>query len=239
MVETILSDARAQVAAGRDPDWKELRDRVRALELGTTAEREALRQLEQVGAVQRGRRAVARPVTPPAAPAPRKPLFVTKPTISGTMDVRHTRAHVLEWTPLKTVEQWEVRISERPTVRGGRRQQTSPHDRHDRNPHHTGPSGAEPPAADRQEGRADLLAVRPTDPRHAAAPRRPPGRLRPAARAAPPPIVRSGAGRGGPIRRAPRRGGAARRRARSRRARTACGAVRHPLAGCAASRTSG
>jgi hypothetical protein len=129
MVETILSDARAQVAAGRDPDWKELRDRVRALELGKNAERDALRQLEQVGAVHRARRAVARPVAPPVAPAPRKPLFVTKPTISGTMDVRHTRAHVLEWTPLKTVEQWEVRISERPTVRGGyevRSEQTLP-----------------------------------------------------------------------------------------------------------------
>jgi hypothetical protein len=129
MVETILSDARAEVAAGRDPDWKQLRDRVRALQLGKKAEREALRQLEQVGAVHRARRAVARPVAPPPAPAPRKPLFVTKPTISGTMDVRRAREHVLEWTPLRTVEQWEVRISERPSVRGDyvvRSEQTLP-----------------------------------------------------------------------------------------------------------------
>jgi hypothetical protein len=129
MVETILSDARAQVAAGRDPDWKQLRDRVRALELGKKAERDALRQLEQVGAVHRARRAVARPAAPPPAPASRKPLLVTKPTISGTMDVRRAREHVLEWTPLKTVEQWDVRISERPSVRADyvvRSEQTLP-----------------------------------------------------------------------------------------------------------------
>jgi hypothetical protein len=117
MVETILSDARAQVAAGRDPDWKQLRDRVRSLDLGAKAERDALRQLEQVGAVYRARRAVARPATPPPASAPRKPLLVTKPTISGTMEVRRPREHVLEWSPLPTVEQWEVRISERPNAR--------------------------------------------------------------------------------------------------------------------------
>lgn len=119
MVDEILSEARAAVAAGRNPDWKQLRDRVRALALGKQAERDALAQLERVGAVQRARRVVERVASaPPPPPAPRRPLFVTKPAISGNMDVRRAREHVLEWTPLRTVETWEVRISARPDVRG-------------------------------------------------------------------------------------------------------------------------
>src|SRR5437764_13368357 len=118
MLDEILSEARAAVAAGRNPDWKQLRDRVRALELGAKAERDVLAQLERVGAVQRARRAVERSAAAPTPPAPRRPLFVTKPAISGNMDVRRAGEHVLEWTPLKTVEAWDVRISARPDVRG-------------------------------------------------------------------------------------------------------------------------
>ena len=117
MMEEILSEARAAVAAGRNPDWKQLRDRVRALGLGKKAERDALAQLERVGAVQRARRVVQRAVEP-EPPAPRRPLIVTKPAVTGNMDVRRAGEHVLEWTPLRTVEAWDVRISTRPNVRG-------------------------------------------------------------------------------------------------------------------------
>lgn len=116
MIDTILSEARAAVAAGRDPDWKALRDRLRAAGLGARDLKDAMARLERLGAVHRARRSVT-PAPAPAAPAPRKPLFVTKPTITGNMDVRRAGEHVLAWRPLANVDAWEVRISERASLR--------------------------------------------------------------------------------------------------------------------------
>jgi hypothetical protein len=116
MIDAILSEARAAVAAGRDPDWKSLRDRLRAAGLGAKELKEAMARLERIGAVQRARRSAA-PPPPTPAPAPKPALLRTKPTITGNMDVRRAREHVLAWTPLPAVESWEVRISERPDLR--------------------------------------------------------------------------------------------------------------------------
>ena len=116
MIDAILSEARAAVAAGQTPDWKALRDRIRAAAANRREEREALQRLERVGAVHRARG--VRPQPTVTAAAPRKPsLLRTKPTISGNMDVRRAGDHVLAWTPLPAVEAWEVRISERPDRR--------------------------------------------------------------------------------------------------------------------------
>ena len=116
MIDDILSEARAAVAAGRDPDWKSLRDRVRAAGLGTKDLKEAMARLERIGAVQRARKSAAPPAAAPA-PAPRPALLRTKPTITGNMAVRRAGEHVLAWKPLPAVETWEVRISERPDLR--------------------------------------------------------------------------------------------------------------------------
>ena len=119
MLDDILDEARSLVAAGRDPDWKALRDRIRALELGRNAQRDALQQLERVGAVQRARTLV-RQKPAPAAPAPplRKPLLRTRATITGNMDVRRGQGDVLVWRREPSVTAWELRISARPDPRG-------------------------------------------------------------------------------------------------------------------------
>lgn len=116
MIDTILSEARATVAAGGTPDWKALRDRIRELAANGREEREALQRLERVGAVHRARSVRPKPAEPPA-PARRPALLRTKPTVSGNMEVRRAGEHVLAWTPLPAVEQWEVRISERRDAR--------------------------------------------------------------------------------------------------------------------------
>ncbi|HVU77807.1 MAG TPA: hypothetical protein VHC67_09515 [Gaiellaceae bacterium] len=120
--DPILREARALVAAGGTPDWKALRDRIRALGLGTAPEREALRRLERVGAVHRAR-ATVRPKAAEAAPAPspapglRSALLRTRPTVTGNMDVRR-EGDALVWPPERAVAAWELRISERPDPRG-------------------------------------------------------------------------------------------------------------------------
>src|SRR5690348_3142318 len=110
--EPIIDEARALVAAGKSPDWKELRDRIRAL---GGDQREALRRLERVGAVHRAR-ASAPPA--PVAPAPRAPLFKSRATVTGNMDVRRDGETTLAWRPEPKVTAWEIRISERPDPRG-------------------------------------------------------------------------------------------------------------------------
>ena len=116
MIDAILTEARAAVAAGASPDWKALRDRIRAAAATRREERDALQRLERVGAVHRARG--VRPEPAVATAPPRQPLLLrTKPTISGNMDVRRAGEHVLAWKPLPAVEAWEVRISERPDRR--------------------------------------------------------------------------------------------------------------------------
>jgi hypothetical protein len=110
--EPIIDEARALVGAGKSPDWKELRDRIRAL---GGDQRDALRRLERVGAVHRAR-ATAAPA--PVAPAPRPPLLKGRATVSGNMDIRRDGATKLAWRAEPKVTAWELRISERPDPRG-------------------------------------------------------------------------------------------------------------------------
>jgi hypothetical protein len=119
-LDTIIAEARTLVAAGGDPDWKTLRDRIRALGLGTKAQRDALRQLERVGAVHRARASVRPKPAPEAArpPAPAKPLLRTRATITGNMDVRRGDGDTLAWRREPAVMAWELRLSERPDPRG-------------------------------------------------------------------------------------------------------------------------
>lgn len=116
--DPIIREARALVAAGGSPDWKALRDRIRALDLAAVDRREALRSLERIGAVQRAR-ATVRPRAPEqrAAEPPRRTLLRTKPTITGNMDVRR-EGGALAWRREQAVTSWELRISEKPDPRG-------------------------------------------------------------------------------------------------------------------------
>jgi hypothetical protein len=110
--EPIIDEARALVAAGKSPDWKELRDRIRAL---GGDQRDALRRLERIGAVHRAR-ATAAPA--PVAPTPNATLLKSRATISGNMDVRREGETRLAWQAEPKVTAWEIRISVRPDPRG-------------------------------------------------------------------------------------------------------------------------
>src|SRR4051794_31100282 len=111
--EPIIDEARALVAAGKSPDWKELRDRIRAL---GGDQRDALRRLERVGAVHRARATASTATT--RAPAPQVPLLKSRATVTGNMDVRRVGETTLAWRPEPKVTSWELRISERPDARG-------------------------------------------------------------------------------------------------------------------------
>jgi hypothetical protein len=118
--DAILDEARALLAAGADPDWKALRDRIRALGLPAGSQRDALRRLERLGAVQRARATVGRrpaAPSPAAGPLQRKPLR-TRATITGNMEVRRGAGDTLVWPAERAVATWELRISERPDPRG-------------------------------------------------------------------------------------------------------------------------
>jgi hypothetical protein len=132
---SIVDEARADVAAGRNPDAQALEARIReagdrALRAGArTAAKEqerALQQLERVLTVHRARARLAAPPTPPApaaatSPRPRaRAAFRAQPTISGNMEVRRTRGEgvvVLSWDPSPAVTGWDVRFSERADAR--------------------------------------------------------------------------------------------------------------------------
>jgi hypothetical protein len=111
-VDAVLAEARAAVAAGREPDAARLRAR-----LGGDAG--GLARLERILAVGRARERVAGPnrsePAPVAAPATR--VLRTRPTITANMEVRRAGESGLEWDSLSAVTGWEVRISERPDVR--------------------------------------------------------------------------------------------------------------------------
>jgi hypothetical protein len=113
--EEIIEEARAAVAAGRAPDWKALRDRLRAL---GGDQREALRRLERVGAVERARTSVATTTAPPPAPVRRPALLRSRATVTGNMAVRRGEGDELVWAREAKVTAWELRISERPDPRG-------------------------------------------------------------------------------------------------------------------------
>lgn len=112
--EAILREARAAVAAGADPDWKALRDRIRTAAPDEAARKLALAQLERIGAVHRARS--ARPAAPAPRPAPRTAALRTKPSLTGDLDVRRERngdVFELAWPTEQGVDRWEVRIAER------------------------------------------------------------------------------------------------------------------------------
>jgi hypothetical protein len=118
-IDQIIGEARAVVAAGGDPDWKQLRDRIRALGLGEQELRQALKQLERIGAVHRARASV-KPTTavrPSRAVIPRRRPLETKPTITGNMEVRRGDGETLVWSREAAVLAWEIRVSERPSPR--------------------------------------------------------------------------------------------------------------------------
>jgi hypothetical protein len=119
---SILDAARAEVAAGRDPDEQALAERIRKAGGGA----KALKQLERVLTIQRARARLAAPPTPPPAPAPvpvrprGRTAFRAQPTITGNMEVRRSRTEggvLLTWDTAPAVTGWEVRFSERADAR--------------------------------------------------------------------------------------------------------------------------
>ena len=113
----IIDEARAEVAAGREPNVEALRARIEASGPDSKERRRALKQLEDVVAVHRARSRLAQRAAPAAAPRPRRPLLRSRPTISGNMDVRRQGDATLEWDAAPKVTSWEVRFSERPDPR--------------------------------------------------------------------------------------------------------------------------
>jgi hypothetical protein len=119
----ILDAARAEIAAGRDPDEQALAERIRQAGGGA----KALKQLERVLTIQRARARLAAPPTPPPpapAPVPVRPrgrtAFRAQPTITGNMEVRRSRTEggvLLTWDTAPAVTGWEVRFSERADAR--------------------------------------------------------------------------------------------------------------------------
>ena len=76
-------------------------------------------QLERVLSVHRARTLLAREPAPGPAPS-RRAALRTRPTITGNMEVRRERragAFFLTWDATPAVAGWEVRFSERETVR--------------------------------------------------------------------------------------------------------------------------
>lgn len=121
-VREVLAEARSQVASGRAVDVDALAVRIRAAGLDGREERQALKQLERVVAVHRARARLTRepPKAPPPAPAARRALIRTRPSITANMEVRRGPGgdgHRLEWDGAPAVTEWEIRFSERPDPR--------------------------------------------------------------------------------------------------------------------------
>ncbi len=110
----VLEEARAALAAGRDPNADELRARLRS----AGADDKELQQLDRVLAIQRARARLSREPTAPTPPPSLRAALKTKPTINANMDVRRDPGFLLRWDSTAAVVGWEVRISERPNPRG-------------------------------------------------------------------------------------------------------------------------
>jgi hypothetical protein len=116
----IIDEARKRVASGGTLSAAAFEARIRAA--GGDTER-ALKQLARIASVQRARTLIAGPPAHEPEPEPlRRPRALrTKPTITGNMDVRRERSgdsFVLAWAAEPKVVAWDVRVSERPDVRG-------------------------------------------------------------------------------------------------------------------------
>jgi hypothetical protein len=133
----IINEARAQIAAGREPNAAGLEARLRAATDHARADADperasaideagaaAAKQLDRVIGVHRARQRIARDPVPAPAATPRPSLrsaLRTRPTITGNIDVRRTEneeALLLAWEPTAGVADWEVRFSERPSPGG-------------------------------------------------------------------------------------------------------------------------
>jgi hypothetical protein len=121
--EAIVAEARALIAAGTEPNWRGLRAQISASGgRKDRAQERALQQLDRLQAVRRARSLVDRePAPPPAAPMrPRRPGVRTRPTITGTMEVRRNgdaEAPTLTWDRAAGVTSWDVRVTRRPSAR--------------------------------------------------------------------------------------------------------------------------
>jgi hypothetical protein len=129
VLAAIVAEARAQVAAGREPNMAALEARIatavgRARSAGhdpATAGKLAAgarRKLGGIVSVGRARARLAREPAPESKPRtqPGRPLPLrTKPTITGTLDVRRgeSEGYKLVWNAVPAVTEWEVRFSER------------------------------------------------------------------------------------------------------------------------------
>jgi hypothetical protein len=105
-VDTVLAEARAEIAAGRFPDVVALRARL-------AGDAEALAKLDAVMAVYRARQKLSDTVKLSDSRA----ALRTRPTVNANMDVRRSGSSTLVWDPAASVAGWEVRISERPDAR--------------------------------------------------------------------------------------------------------------------------
>jgi len=108
-VDAVLSEARAEIAAGRFPD-------VIALRAELAGNADALARLDRVLAVHRARSRVARQVSDTTASDTRRALR-TRPSVSADMEVRRAGEFVLEWDAVPAVPTWEIKISERADAR--------------------------------------------------------------------------------------------------------------------------
>jgi hypothetical protein len=131
--EAIIDEARAAVAARREPNAQALEARLRAAAKQERtggdaasvdkAEQEALEQLKRVVSVHRARVRLSREPAPPSIappPSPLRALLRTRPTITGNMDVSRKRDGEklqLRWDAAPAVAEWEVRFSERADAR--------------------------------------------------------------------------------------------------------------------------
>lgn len=117
-IDAILTSARRDVAAGRSPDGRSLRERLRA----AGADADAFARLERVLAVERARSLVGREAaaaTPAEARPAARAALRTRPTVSANMEVRGEPGFVLAWPAAASVAEWEIRLSERPDARAG------------------------------------------------------------------------------------------------------------------------
>ena len=117
-----VAEARAAVARGRSPHDAVAKVRTLVASAPPQVAREALAQIERVVSVHRARSLVASAPPRPAAAAPaRKPVLRSRPTITGTLDVRREKRDgelVLAWDAAAEIVAWEVRIGERDGPRG-------------------------------------------------------------------------------------------------------------------------
>lgn len=131
--EAIIDEARAAVAAKREPNTEALEARIRALAkreraegdaaTADQAEQEALEQLKRIVSVHRARVRLSRePVAPPVVvpPPSLRAQLRTRPTMTGNMDVsrrRNGEKLLLRWDTTPAIAEWEVRFSERADAR--------------------------------------------------------------------------------------------------------------------------